>query len=237
MSSKKVDDPGTTGGTTAGTTTSPRRRLTPSQRKDAILDVAVGLLAREDASELTINEVAQRASVSRATFYRAFSSLQDVRAAILERVADAFTKKMFSGFGSDNQWDELSVGIRDFIDTVMPLRREVLSLLESQSNSTIAEKMKDAIADEVVRRVLPVEVTDLGRSMLAAWIAAAEHQLKHWLHALPDGHVSKTERGQFGHRLALMLVGMAQAFAETSDDAFIAEVLRILEEGRRSSKL
>lgn len=210
-----------------------RSRLSAQQRKEKILDAAVALLSEGGARVLTINDVARRADVSRATFYRIFSGIRDVREAIVERVAQVFTERMFTGFGSDNRWVELNAGIEEFLKIVAPLRKEVLTLLKHRADGAIAEHMRQSIASEIARRVQPIEKTELGQSMLRTWIAAAEYQLKDWLQHWPDeGDWRADETGIFARRLALLLVSVSKTFAETADDEFIDEVVRLLDEGR-----
>ncbi|WP_295627563.1 TetR/AcrR family transcriptional regulator [uncultured Corynebacterium sp.] len=209
-----------------------RRRLTAGQRRDDILDAAANLYSEGRSGDYTIDDVAKKAGVSRATFYRLFNGLEDLRMAIIGRIAGAFQKRMFSGFGSDNQWEELLVGIREFLRISDAVRSEVLALLDSHGRGAIAEGMRSAIASEIARRVDPVEETPLGRAALRAWVAAAEHEVREWLQARALDKSAAEPRDIVAERMALMLPAIAGAFAEGRDDVFLAEVIRVLEVGR-----
>lgn len=225
-------DPGTAaGGNGRG---GRRRRLTAGQRREDILDAAATLYSEGRPSEYTIDDVAKKAGVSRATFYRLFTGLEDLKMAIIGRIAAAFQKRMFSGFGSDNQWDELVVGIREFLRICDAVRSEVLALLDSHGRGTIAEGMRDAVAAEIARRVRPIEETPLGREALRTWVAAAEHQVRDWLQARAADKASAAPVDAVAERMAALLPAIAGAFAATGEDAFLDEVIRVLEDGRRA---
>ena len=226
-------DPGTAaGGNGRG---GRRRRLTAGQRREDILDAAVTLYSEGRPSEYTIDDVAKKAGVSRATFYRLFTGLEDLKMAIIGRIAAAFQKRMFSGFGSDNQWDELVVGIREFLRICDAVRSEVIALLDAHGRGSIVEGMRDAIASEIARRVHPVEETPLGREALRTWVAAAEYQVREWLQARATDKDAAEPVDAVAARMAALLPAVVGAFAESADDAFLDEVARVLAEGRGSA--
>lgn len=212
-----------------------RRRLSAGRRREDILDAAASLYADGQPGDYTIDDVAKKAGVSRATFYRLFSGLDDLRMAIIGRIAAAFQKRMFSGFGSDNQWEELVVGIREFLRICDAVRSEVIALLDAHRRGSIAEGMRDAIAAEIARRVHPVEETPLGREALRTWVAAAEYQVREWLQARAADKNAAEPVDAVAARMAALLPAVVGAFAESADDAFLDEVARVLAEGRGSA--
>lgn len=54
------------------------------QRRERILDAARGLFSRQGIETSTVDDLVAEAGISRATFYRAFSGLEDVVAALYE---------------------------------------------------------------------------------------------------------------------------------------------------------
>ncbi|MEJ5919357.1 TetR/AcrR family transcriptional regulator [Corynebacterium sp. H78] len=209
-----------------------RRRLTAVQRREDILDAAATLYSTGSPHDYTIEDIAQKAGVSRATFYRLFEGIEDLKASIIGRIATAFQKRMFSGFGSDNQWVELVCGIQEFLSITDAVRCEVLSLLDSHSQGTIAEGMRSAIVAEISRRVRPIKETQLGHAALRTWVAAAEYQVRRWLMARSEDESSAESREVVAERLAALLIAVVVAFKETNDDAFLEEVFQVLDEGR-----
>ncbi len=65
-----------------------RRRLVPAERRDELLDVGSRLFAEKPYDDVFMDEVAERAGVSRALLYRYFSSKRDLFAAVYRHAAD-----------------------------------------------------------------------------------------------------------------------------------------------------
>jgi AcrR family transcriptional regulator len=65
-----------------------RRRLSPEERRNELLDVGAEMFAGRPYEEVLIEDVAARAGVSRALMYRYFSNKGDFFAAIFRRASD-----------------------------------------------------------------------------------------------------------------------------------------------------
>lgn len=65
----------------------PRQRLTPDQRRAQLLDVAATLFAAQPYEDVTMEEIAERAGVSRALLYRHFPGKRELFAALYAQVA------------------------------------------------------------------------------------------------------------------------------------------------------
>ena len=61
----------------------PRSRLSPEQRRAQLIAIGVAFLAEHPLDELTIDELATRAGVSRALIFHYFDSRQGVERAIV----------------------------------------------------------------------------------------------------------------------------------------------------------
>ena len=81
MSVSAVTSPGQAVGTTS--TPSPRART----RREAILESALEIIAREGFHRASVAEIASRAHVSRATVYQHFADKRDILRALADRVA------------------------------------------------------------------------------------------------------------------------------------------------------
>ncbi|MET8453280.1 TetR/AcrR family transcriptional regulator [Streptomyces sp. NPDC005209] len=66
----------------------PRQRLGPAERRAQLLTVAARLFAARPYDEVLMEDVAERAGVSRALLYRHFPSKRDLFAALYQQVAD-----------------------------------------------------------------------------------------------------------------------------------------------------
>ncbi|QHC22594.1 TetR/AcrR family transcriptional regulator [Streptomyces sp. GS7] len=65
-----------------------RRRLPPAERRDQLLDVGARLFAAKPYDDVLMEEVAERAGVSRALLYRYFPGKRDLFAGVYRQAAD-----------------------------------------------------------------------------------------------------------------------------------------------------
>jgi AcrR family transcriptional regulator len=70
-------------------TSEPRSRLSPEQRRAQLIAIGVAFLAEHPLDELTIDELAARAGVSRALIFHYFDSRQGVERAIVTTARDS----------------------------------------------------------------------------------------------------------------------------------------------------
>jgi AcrR family transcriptional regulator len=70
-------------------TSEPRSRLSPEQRRAQLVAIGVAFLAEHPLDELTIDELAARAGVSRALIFHYFDSRQGVERAIVTTARDS----------------------------------------------------------------------------------------------------------------------------------------------------
>ncbi|SHF38500.1 TetR/AcrR family transcriptional regulator [Streptoalloteichus hindustanus] len=133
----------------------PRRRLTPEQRRGELLDVGAEMFATRPYDDVLMEEVAERAGVSRANLYRYFASKRDLFAAIYRRAADdllAATRIDSAG----SLVDQVSAGLDAHIDYFVANRRTVLS-----ANRELA-------GDPAIQAIIADELTQLRRRVLDA---------------------------------------------------------------------
>lgn len=65
-----------------------RRRLDPAERRGELLDVGARLFAAKPYDQVFMEDIAERAGISRALLYRYFPSKRDLFAAIYQQAAD-----------------------------------------------------------------------------------------------------------------------------------------------------
>lgn len=71
------------------------RRMTPEQRRDDLIASALALFARGPHHQVTPEDIAAEADVSRALFYRYFSSMEELYLAALGVTVDGLTTRLF----------------------------------------------------------------------------------------------------------------------------------------------
>jgi len=104
------------------------------KRRQRILQAAAALFARQGVEVSTVDELVEEAGISRATFYRAFSGLEEVIAALYEeyeqrviRELEAALARMDAGpEGLDQVADALLAQMRDRGPIVRAMHREEL---------------------------------------------------------------------------------------------------------------
>jgi AcrR family transcriptional regulator len=103
-----------------------RRRLAPEARRAELLEAGAALFAERPYDEVTMEEVARRADVSRALLYRHFPTKRDLLAAVYRRA----TRRLFDASEPDPtltpaQW--LVAGLDAHIDYFLVNRNTVLA--------------------------------------------------------------------------------------------------------------
>ncbi|MBF6182744.1 TetR/AcrR family transcriptional regulator [Nocardia otitidiscaviarum] len=66
----------------------PRRRLTPERRRSELLEVGARMFAEHPYDEVLMEQVAERAGISRALLYRHFPTKRELFTAIYQQAAD-----------------------------------------------------------------------------------------------------------------------------------------------------
>jgi AcrR family transcriptional regulator len=165
--------------------TSPRRRLPPDTRRNELLDIGAELFAERPYDEVRMDEVADRAAVSRALLYRYFSSKRDLFAAIYQRAADQLLAQ--TEVDPAVPLAELvSAGLDAHIDYFAANRLTVLAANRTLSGDPIIQAI---INDELAllrRRMLNVSGArghqrDITSAALQAWLAFVRAICLDWL--------------------------------------------------------
>lgn len=125
-----------------------RPQTSPAGRRIAVVDVFIDLVLEGDSS-VTPEDVAARAGVSRATFFRYFSTLAELRneaaTRVVERFPDLFTIPTIGAGTPDER-------IRRFVDSRVQLH-ETLHALELLMRTRAAHDAEEADFVDTVRRL------------------------------------------------------------------------------------
>jgi AcrR family transcriptional regulator len=84
----------------------PKRRLPAAQRRDAILDAALPLFARDGFAGTSINEVVAATDVTKPVVYEHFPSKGDLYVALLRREGEAMFDQLSEALVADRPLDE-----------------------------------------------------------------------------------------------------------------------------------
>src|SRR6478609_3723901 len=155
--------------------TAPRRRLTPDQRRAQLLAVGAELFAEQPYEAVLMEEVAERAGVSRALLYRHFPGKRELFAAVYQQAADRLLAATRIDPG-ETLVRQLAQGLDAHLDYFVANRHAVLA-----ANRVLA-------GDQVVRTIMAEELDALRVRLLAVLPLAGEDTratvsavLKSWL--------------------------------------------------------
>ena len=122
-------------------TRSPRgrrvRRATGDEREKAILETAERLLGERSLSEISVDDLARGAGISRPSFYFYFSSKEAVLLALLDRVAEEATAARDDALEAppEDPMEQLREGIRGTFETFRAHRAVMMAAAEVRSSS------------------------------------------------------------------------------------------------------
>jgi AcrR family transcriptional regulator len=163
-----------------------RRRLSPEERRNQLLDVGAELFADRPYEEVLIEDVAARAGVSRALMYRYFSSKPDFFAAIFQRASDRLLAATEFD-GALSMAEQVAAGLDAHFDyfvanarTILVANRGALSGdpqiqgIISAELGVLRQRMLDAGAVSGHERVI-------ASTALAGWLAFVRAVCVEWL--------------------------------------------------------
>ncbi|KDN80806.1 TetR/AcrR family transcriptional regulator [Kitasatospora cheerisanensis] len=173
----------------------PRRRLSPADRRAQLLAVAAQAFAAHPYDEVLMEDVAERAGVSRALLYRHFPSKRDLFAALYRQVAEQLlAQTRFDP--ADSLVEQLTEGLDAHIEYFAENRHTVLAanrvLAGDRLIQTIIAEELDALRERLLG-VLPH--TDAGTraavsGVLKSWLVFVQVLCVDWL---ADPHCTRTE--------------------------------------------
>ncbi|MBB5911760.1 AcrR family transcriptional regulator [Nocardia transvalensis] len=132
-----------------------RRRLTPDQRREQLLEVGATLFAELPYEQVQMDQVAARAGVSRALLYRHFPGKRDLFAAVYRQAADRLLVASELD-PADPFPTQLAMGLDAHIDYFAANRNTVLA-----ANRTLA-------GDPVIQAIISEEMAVLRDRLLAS---------------------------------------------------------------------
>ncbi|MFD4660459.1 TetR/AcrR family transcriptional regulator [Kitasatospora sp. NPDC058444] len=163
-----------------------RRRLSPAERRAQLLSVGARLFAERPYEEVLMEEVAERAGVSRALLYRHFASKHDLFAALYREAADGLlARTRFDP--ADSLIEQLIEGMDAHLDYFIANRQAVLAanrvLAGDQVIQTIITEELDALRGRLLG-VLPLadeRARQAVSQVLRSWLVFVRVLVIDWL--------------------------------------------------------
>jgi AcrR family transcriptional regulator len=163
----------------------PRRRLTPDERRDELLDVGAQVFATKAYDDVLMDEIAEQAGVSRALLYRYVTSKRDLFAAIYQRAAD----RLLAATEVDPNVPvalQVSAGLDAHLDYFAANRHTVLAANRVLSGDPMIQAIISEELAELRRRLLDAlglqgHPRAVASAVLHAWLLFVRAMCVEWL--------------------------------------------------------
>ncbi|TFV52221.1 TetR/AcrR family transcriptional regulator [Blastococcus sp. TF02A_35] len=163
----------------------PRERRTAQDRRAQLVQIGLELLPTTPVQELTIDEVARRAGISRSLLFHYFANKREYYTAVTRAAADLMWEHLLPAPGTPPE--EQVVGMLDrYVGWVETFRESHLAFVRGAGGG---DPWVSEVYEETRRRLVEValaalELPDdaLRRQLLLAWFAFTEDLVGQWVH-------------------------------------------------------
>ncbi|MFF9509030.1 TetR/AcrR family transcriptional regulator [Streptomyces sp. NPDC014724] len=185
-------------------------RLSPDERRAQLVAIGLDMLADRSLDELSTDEVARRAGISRGLLFHYFDSKRDFYRAVVRQECDGFAAATEPDSSLEPvPW--LRSFITGFVAYVLEHRKVYLALVRGAAAGQpavedIVERTRGVLARRVEEAQRRLGMPDSPRLPVAAraWMAFAEEAVTSWPSDGPDG---PAELGAFLESSFISLLG------------------------------
>ncbi len=169
-------------------TSATRSRLDPASRREQLLDLGVRLLATRSLDELSIDDLAEEAGVSRGLLYHYFGGKHEFREAVCRRAADDLVARTAPPTEGD-PLERLLASMTAYLDYVIGNYQGYVSLVRGAAggNAALRQVYDDARA-ALTERIFTADAqgdvvpdTPAARLVVRGWAAYAEELVLAWI--------------------------------------------------------
>lgn len=172
---------------------SERTRLDRESRREQLLDLGVRLLGSRSLDELSIDDLAEEAGVSRGLLYHYFGGKQEFREAVCRRAADELVARTAPPEDGTTE-ERLLASMAAYLDYVAENHQGYLSLVRGAAGGNAAlrsvyDDARAALTDRVFSADAAGDLvpdTPATRLVVRGWAAYAEELVLAWI-AEPRG--------------------------------------------------
>lgn len=169
-------------------TTPPRSRLDAASRREQLLDLGVRLLATRSLDELSIDDLAEEAGVSRGLLYHYFGGKQEFRQAVCRRAADDLVARTAPPTEGE-PLERLLASMTAYLDYVVDNFQGYVSLVRGAAGGNAAlrqvyDDARAALTDRIFSADADGEIvpdTPAARLVVRGWSAYAEELVLVWI--------------------------------------------------------
>lgn len=204
-------------------TAAPRSRLNPDERRAQLIAVGLTMLSDRALHELSVEELAAGAGISKALVFHYFGSKQELLAAIAAAAADDFiaVTEPDPTLPLDEQLDQ---SMAAFVRYVADNRVGYVMLVRGPASADDAmrdlfEQTRTRVVDRIIAKLGPLEPSPPAfRMVVRGWVAFAEEVTTTWVSdpSVSEGDVLDLLRGSLTQLVGLVL---ADPLGLVGDDA------------------
>ena len=163
-----------------------RRRLTPEQRRDQLLDIGARLFGERPYEDVLIEEVAELAGVSRGLMYHYYPNKRDFFAAILRRSAE----QLLAATQTDPNLpmaEQVSAGLDAYIDHFLQNPHGVVAISRGavsgdETIRALVEWEQEVLRDRIITALgVTGHSQDVASAAVRGWIGFTRAVCTDWL--------------------------------------------------------
>lgn len=170
--------------------------MSPEERRAQLIELGTEMLAIRPLEQVSVEDIADQAGVSRGLLFHYFSSKQDFHLAIVREASKTMLERTAPDMSLD-PYEILRDSIANYVDYVTENRETFISLLRGSATGDpdmreVFEQTRTTMADRTVKNLYKLEVDANPTTELAVrgWIAFVEEATISWLR---DPRISREE--------------------------------------------
>jgi AcrR family transcriptional regulator len=162
-----------------------RRRLAPDDRRQALINSALKLFNTQPYDEVSVDDIAAEAGMSRALVYHYCGGKAGVFISALQQMGDDVVASVAKA-GTDNPDNWLTAGLSAYFDHIQANPIGITALIRNGSLISREDRqVLDGIGDRMLRLMLasldPPADSPVLQSVLRGWISMVETMGRGWL--------------------------------------------------------
>lgn len=165
-----------------------RTRMSPEERRAQLIALGTEMLSERPLEQVSVEDIADQAGVSRGLLFHYFSSKQDFHLAIVQEASRTMLERTAPDPLIGGPYEVLRDSIANYVDYVTENRETFIALLRGSATgdadmSTVFEHTRTTMADRTVANLhlLQVETTATTQLAVRGWIAFVEEATISWL--------------------------------------------------------
>ena len=162
-----------------------RRRLAPDDRRQALIRSALKLFNTQTYDEVSVDDIAAEAGMSRALVYHYYGGKAGVFIGALQQMGDDVVAAIAKA-GADDPDNWLTAGLGAYLDHIQANPIGVTALIRngsliSREDRQILDELSDRVLAQMLASLDPPADSPVLNSVLRGWISMVETMGRGWL--------------------------------------------------------